>query len=86
MTPSFGSLYGGTDVSISGQGFGTNSSAVEVAVGPHQCDISAIQNDLIVCRISDTGATHVISATGKHRSKSHFCILFQNDLTLFRFL
>ncbi|XP_012942613.1 fibrocystin-L [Aplysia californica] len=66
MTPDFGSLYGGTDLLITGTGFNTNSSLMDVSVGPHKCDISSATLTSIECRIADTGVTHTISATGTH--------------------
>lgn len=67
MTPTFGSLYGGADLNITGLGFSTNSSAMDVSVGPHHCDIANLSETQIVCRIADTGIHHDISATGIHK-------------------
>ncbi|GFN92114.1 fibrocystin-l, partial [Plakobranchus ocellatus] len=68
MSPSFGSLYGGTDLLIVGEGFSSNSSEMEVTLGPHTCDITSLTANQIECRIADTGVTHIISATGTHKN------------------
>ena len=69
LSPGFGSLYGGTDLLIMGEGFSSNSSEMEITLGPHTCDITSVTNNQIECRIADTGTTHIISATGTHKSK-----------------
>ncbi|KAK0070514.1 fibrocystin-L [Biomphalaria pfeifferi] len=67
MTPNFGSLYGGTDLVITGNGFSLNSSQMSVAVGTHQCNIMDLTETSIKCRIEDTGKYHTVSATGIHK-------------------
>ncbi|GFN92108.1 fibrocystin-l, partial [Plakobranchus ocellatus] len=67
MSPNFGSLYGGTDLLIVGEGFSSKSSEIEVTLGPHTCDITSLTANRIKCRIADTGTKHIISATGKHK-------------------
>ncbi|CAL1525941.1 unnamed protein product, partial [Lymnaea stagnalis] len=67
MSPQFGSLYGGTDLFITGRGFSTNTSVMNVSVGPHKCDISEISQTSIKCRIANTGKRIDISATGVHK-------------------
>ena len=74
MTPGFGSLYGGTDILITGVGFNTNASLMSVTLGPHVCDVSAVTSTSLECRIADTGVTHVLSATGRHISESNHLI------------
>ncbi|CAL1525942.1 unnamed protein product [Lymnaea stagnalis] len=67
MSPQFGSLYGGTDLFITGRGFSTNTSVMNVSVGPHKCDISEISQTSIKCRIAKTGKHIDVSATGVHK-------------------
>ncbi|KAH9519162.1 Fibrocystin-L [Bulinus truncatus] len=64
MNPDFGSLYGGTDLVITGDGFSLNSSEMSVTVGPHSCSILKLSETFIKCRIEDTGKRHNVSATG----------------------
>ncbi|KAH9519161.1 Fibrocystin-L, partial [Bulinus truncatus] len=64
MSPDFGSLYGGTDLVITGDGFSLNSSEMSVTVGPHNCSIMKLSETFIQCRIEDTGKRHNVSATG----------------------
>ncbi|KAK3716577.1 hypothetical protein RRG08_039372 [Elysia crispata] len=68
LSPGFGSLYGGTDLLIMGEGFSSNSSEMEITLGPHTCDITSVTINQIECRIADTGTTHIISATGTHKN------------------
>ncbi|CAL1548484.1 unnamed protein product, partial [Lymnaea stagnalis] len=67
MSPQFGSLYGGTDLFITGRGFSTKTAIMNVSVGPHKCDISEISQTSIKCRIANTGKRIDISATGVHK-------------------
>ncbi|KAK7010427.1 fibrocystin-L, partial [Biomphalaria glabrata] len=67
LSPNFGSLYGGTDLVITGNGFSLNSSQMSVAVGTHQCNIIDLTDTSIKCRIEDTGKYHTVSATGIHK-------------------
>ncbi|KAH9512877.1 Fibrocystin-L, partial [Bulinus truncatus] len=67
VSPDFGSLYGGTDLVITGNGFSLNSSEMSVTVGPHNCSILKLSETSIKCRIEGTGKYHIVSATGKHK-------------------
>ena len=66
MSPSQGSLYGGTDLTITGEGFSTNTSLMSVFLGPHICDVTEATSNQLKCRIADTGITHYVSDTGRH--------------------
>ncbi|XP_066284016.1 fibrocystin-L-like [Branchiostoma lanceolatum] len=49
IDPMEGSLAGGTELHISGEGFSTNSSAIDVKVGPVSCDVQEISKNTLVC-------------------------------------
>ena len=65
--PLSGSLQGGTRLTISGLGFGSNSSKVEVEVGDVSCDIETVTNTQIVCLIAAAGKVHSVTNLGTHR-------------------
>lgn len=68
MTPLLGSLYGGTDVTLEGQGFGTNASQVQVLVGK-VCAVQEVTDTRIKCRVGYTGNTFVVTNQGVHTCK-----------------
>lgn len=67
LTPSRGSLYGGTLLTVTGQGFGTNTSLVEVMVGSHACTVDVLSNTELTCRVDYTGTTHTVTNQGTHK-------------------
>lgn len=69
VNPLQGSLLGGTDLTISGSGFGTDTSIVNVKVGSIGCDISTMTPKQIECRLKHAGTTHRVTNKGIHRGK-----------------
>ena len=59
-----GSLQSGTYITITGSGFGTNDSLVEVTVGDAQCNIISIVTSQIVCEIAPAAQAHVVTNMG----------------------
>jgi hypothetical protein len=60
ISPSSGSLAGGTDLTVSGSGFGSRPHALTVTVGELACDVTTIMPTYFVCRVqplSDAEAT-----------------------------
>ncbi|XP_035677198.1 fibrocystin-L-like [Branchiostoma floridae] len=49
ISPIEGSLAGGTELRINGEGFPTNISATEVKIGPVLCDIQEISETTLLC-------------------------------------
>ena len=88
--PLKGSLQGGTKLTITGLGFGTNVSLVEVDVGDFMCDIQDLSNSQIICQIEEAVTVHSVTNLGTHKGMlnalkfNHFslCIL-QNISNLF---
>ncbi|XP_071946022.1 fibrocystin-L-like [Antedon mediterranea] len=64
--PDHGSLQGGTTVFITGSGFGTNTSLVDVSFGFVTCDITDLNDDLIQCTSGSSGVVHTVTNQGKH--------------------
>ena len=65
--PLKGSLQGGTKLTITGLGFGTNDSLVEVDVGDFVCDIQDLSNSQIICQIEEAVTVHSVTNLGTHK-------------------
>ncbi|XP_072025340.1 fibrocystin-L-like [Amphiura filiformis] len=67
VSPDTGSVLGGTMVTISGEGFGTNSSLVKVKFGSAECEITTpLTGEQIVCVTKRALQKHRISNQGIH--------------------
>lgn len=64
-------MYGGTLVTIEGEGFGTDDTKVKAAFGEFDCSIKSITDTQIVCMTSSSAATRDVSNQGTHISKFH---------------
>ena len=49
MSPKTGSVVGGTELTFSGVGFGTNPSNVEITLGQYGCKIKTVSDTEIKC-------------------------------------
>ena len=81
--PLKGSLQGGTRLTITGRGFGTNDTEVEVDVGDFICDVQSLSNTQIVCQIEEAARVHTITNQGTHKGICHInihCTLFLSNL------
>lgn len=56
VAPQRGSLAGGTDVAISGSGFGTSATGIDVTVGGVACDVTAVTPTQLSCRTRHVAA------------------------------
>lgn len=54
------SLLGGQLLDISGEGFGTEPSLIEVLLGDHPCNVKEMSDTLIRCVTSPATTTHII--------------------------
>ena len=61
--PMHGSIYGGTTITLSGVGFGSDILQVEVMVGDIPCLLKTLSDTTIVCQIGKTANTVFISNT-----------------------
>ncbi|XP_067676837.1 fibrocystin-L-like isoform X2 [Haliotis asinina] len=59
--PKVGSMYGGTKVTITGEGFVAGSV---VMFGPHKCDVESTTATTVICTIAFTGVVHEVANTG----------------------
>eukprot|EP00795_Rhopilema_esculentum_P009048 gene9048-16692_t len=64
--PDKGSVLGGTVLTLTGSGFGQNTSVIHVRVGNKKCDVLSATNEEVKCRT--TAAANVISVDNSGRS------------------
>lgn len=69
--PLRGSLLGGTRLTITVSGFGTNASVVDVKVGDIGCDVSFVSNTQIFCEIGNAATTHEVTNKGSDPGNEH---------------
>ena len=74
--PLSGSLQGGTRLTVTGVGFGNDSSLVEVDVGDVICDVESVTDTEIVCLIADSGEVHAVTNLGTHRGTVKIAKIF----------
>ena len=79
MTPDVGSLVGGTKVTITGAGFGTDASEVSIEFSDTiTCEIESISDEQIDCAIDIEPTVHQVNNMGRHESKyNHFTFFFR---------
>ena len=73
--PLSGSLQGGTRLTVTGVGFGNDSSVVEVDVGDVMCDIESVVDTEVICLIADSGEVHAVTNLGTHRGTSTLIVV-----------
>ncbi|XP_071793632.1 fibrocystin-L-like isoform X1 [Asterias amurensis] len=66
MFPDQGSFQGGTVVTLTGVGFGSNASEVAVSMDDFACDITSVANDEIICETTTSERVHHVDNFGKH--------------------
>ncbi|XP_077992871.1 fibrocystin-L-like [Glandiceps talaboti] len=66
VSPTHGSVQGGTLVSITGEGFSDDSSENQVFFGGIECVITSSAEDQIDCITNDMGVTHSVDNSGFH--------------------
>lgn len=62
--PLQGSLVGGSELTITGTGFGIDESVVSVTIGRKECAITSFSYMQIICEISDAGEVHKVTNNG----------------------
>ncbi|XP_054766411.2 fibrocystin-L-like [Lytechinus pictus] len=66
MFPSSGSVQGGTEVTLTGAGFGTDPNNITVTMGGFECQVTAIDDDELTCTASSSSANHRVDNLGRH--------------------
>ena len=64
-------MYGGTRLTVTGEGFGTDQSKIEVSVGDHNCVIESISSTQIICLMDSTSPIVKINNQGINPSMSY---------------
>lgn len=68
--PRSGSLYGGTVVTVTGQGFGNTASHIKASFGGHTCNVVGTVTDTqFKCQITATGKVHQVTNQGTSSGK-----------------
>lgn len=70
MCPQTGSLQGGTLVTITGSGFGTNKDALSIKFGDSVCTPQSITDTEVICKTGFGAAQHQITNGGSNFGKS----------------
>ncbi|XP_035686784.1 fibrocystin-L-like [Branchiostoma floridae] len=66
MSPSRGSLSGGTLVGLSGEGFSTDVEGYSVMFGDTVCEVVSSSSNEIWCRMTSAGRRHIVDNGGAH--------------------
>lgn len=69
VSPVYGSIFGGTVLTVAGRGFTDNTSAVTVNIGGVPCKVMSSRNTEVVCKTDASSATHSVNNTGLHPGK-----------------
>ncbi|XP_064639845.1 fibrocystin-L-like [Lineus longissimus] len=66
VSPSEGSIFGGTILTITGRGFHNNTAMMNVSVGDVGCEVFESTQDELTCRMGDFYTTHYVTNGGTH--------------------
>lgn len=69
ISPRYGSIFGGTVLTIAGRGFSDNTLAIAVNVGDIRCKVLSSRSSTIMCRTDASSTTHNVDNTGLHPGK-----------------
>ena len=64
LYPQQGSLFGGTVLTITGSGFGSNISNINISVSKTKCDVINVTNSVIICQLAFPSNTHFVTNKG----------------------
>ncbi|KAK7468041.1 hypothetical protein BaRGS_00036745, partial [Batillaria attramentaria] len=67
MNPVYGSMYGGTIMTVEGEGFGDDDSLLDVTLGGHACPVETVSDTVITCKLAYTGTEYTVTNQGKHK-------------------
>ena len=62
--PRFGSMVGGTEVIITGHGFGNNASCIDVVIGTSRCETKDVSDTHIKCMTPSSAKVVAVSNNG----------------------
>ncbi|KAG2464816.1 PKHL1 protein, partial [Polypterus senegalus] len=64
VRPLNGSLYGGTKLTLTGSGFGTNPDDIQVLLGQRGCSVTAMAQDRLECVVQAPGKVYTVTNLG----------------------
>ncbi|MBN3294524.1 PKHL1 protein, partial [Polypterus senegalus] len=64
VRPLMGSLYGGTKLTLTGSGFGTNPDDIQVLLGQRGCSVTAMAQDRLECVVQAPGKVYTVTNLG----------------------
>ncbi|KAM3595703.1 uncharacterized protein V6R79_001361 [Siganus canaliculatus] len=68
ISPLFGSLMGGTRLTVTGSGFSSNISDNKVSVGGADCTVKSASEKQLQCVMQSEEKTHVVTNQGSHHT------------------
>ncbi|XP_041664378.1 fibrocystin-L-like [Cheilinus undulatus] len=83
VSPTAGSLFGGTRLTISGSGFSTYAPENKVSVGEAECDVKVASENELQCDLKSEEKTHVVTNQGSHHTHGQGYAWDQPSLTVF---
>lgn len=69
ISPQYGSIFGGTIVTVTGHGFSDNNAANAVDIGDVPCKVLSSKSTEIVCKTGAAYTNHTVDNTGQHPGK-----------------
>ena len=60
VSPSEGSVVGGTRVTMTGAGFGTDKTKLYIELGEFECDVESVADDVLECVTQPAQTAHQI--------------------------
>ncbi|KAE8599477.1 hypothetical protein XENTR_v10017204 [Xenopus tropicalis] len=63
--PKFGSLYGGTHITVTGSGFSTDQTSNVVKIGDVPCNITSSSENELLCTVQSPGKVFTVTNNGK---------------------
>ncbi|XP_069478237.1 fibrocystin-L-like [Ambystoma mexicanum] len=67
LSPQQGSLYGGTKITLTGDGFSTNPQENKVLLGSIPCTVTSSSETMLHCVTQSIANTQIVTNGGKHR-------------------
>uniref|UniRef100_A0A803KL97 Dual-specificity protein phosphatase 22 n=1 Tax=Xenopus tropicalis TaxID=8364 RepID=A0A803KL97_XENTR len=64
LHPKFGSLYGGTHITVTGSGFSTDQTSNAVKIGDVPCNITSSSENELICTVQSPGKVFTVTNNG----------------------
>ncbi|TKS89105.1 Fibrocystin-L Polycystic kidney and hepatic disease 1-like protein 1 [Collichthys lucidus] len=83
ISPLFGSLLGGTRLTVSGSGFSNNASDNKVSIGGAECEVKAASENELQCVMQSEEKKHTVTNQGSHHTYGQGYAWSPASLTVF---